>query len=83
MTRLDEGTLQKIALETGGAYVPVTGGAQGVDHIAGLISDMEERAFEAGMYKLYEDRFLAFLIPGMVLLALEFFAGDLVGRRRS
>lgn len=83
MTRLDESTLQKIALETGGAYVPVTGGTEGVDHVARLIADMEERAFEAGMYKLYEDRFLAFLIPGMVLLALEFFVGDLVKRYRT
>jgi len=40
------------------------------------------KAIEAGMYKLYEDRFVYFLVPGLGLLILEFFLGDTVRRRR-
>jgi len=81
MTRLDEATLQQIAVATGGAYVPVGDGSQGVDHVAQLIEDLEEKAFEAGLYKLYEDRYVFFLVPGLILMVLEFFLGDLVRRR--
>ncbi len=81
MTRLDETTLQKIAIETGGAYIPVGGGSTGIDHIATLLGGLEEKAFEAGMYKLYEDRFVYFLVPGLGFLLLEFFMGDRRRRR--
>ncbi len=82
MTRLDEATLRRIAIETGGAYVPVASGTVGVDHVATLLADLEEKAVEAGMYKLYEDRFVYFLVPGLGFLVLEFFLGDTVRRRR-
>jgi Ca-activated chloride channel family protein len=82
MSRLDETLLQRIALETGGAYVPISSGTPGVDYVARLFEDLEEKSFEAGMYKLYDDRFIVFLIPAIVLLVAELLLGDW-SRRRS
>jgi Ca-activated chloride channel family protein len=81
MTRLDEGVLRRVASETGGAYVPVSEGTAGVDYVADLISDLEEKAFEAGMFRLYEDRFMVFLAPALLLLMLEFLVGDRARRQ--
>jgi len=82
MSRLDETLLQKIALETGGAYVPVAATASGVDGVAQLFEDLEKKSFEAGVYKLYEDRFVVFLLPAVVLLVAEMLIGEW-SRRRS
>jgi Ca-activated chloride channel family protein len=81
MTRLDEAVLQRIAVATGGAYVPVASGAEGLDHTARLIGEMEEKAFEAGLWQLYEDRYAIFLAPALLCLALELLLRDLARRR--
>ncbi len=83
MSRLDEALLERIAVETGGAYIPVGRGAEGVDYVADLLADLEEKAFEAGMFKLYDDRYVVFLAPAVLLLALELLIGDAARRRRS
>jgi Ca-activated chloride channel family protein len=83
MTRLDEAALGRVAMETGGAYIPAGGGGSDVTHLASLIGDLEEKAYEAGLFKLYEDRFVFFLAPAVALLALELLVGDLRGRRRA
>lgn len=82
MTRLDEEVLQRIAVETGGAYVPMGSGEEGLAHTAALIDEMEEKAFEAGLWQLYEDRYALFLAPALLCLALELLIRD-VSRRRT
>lgn len=82
MTRLDEETLRRIAVRTGGAYVPVASGTTGVEHVARLIGELEEKGFRSGLYKLYEDHFVAFLAPAVLLLLIELGMRNTRRRRR-
>jgi Ca-activated chloride channel family protein len=80
-TRLDETTLQKIALTTGGSYVRATNTEFGLDLIyEEKLSKMEKREIESNMIKRYEERFQIPLAIALVLLCLEPFISE---RRRS
>jgi Ca-activated chloride channel family protein len=76
-SRLDENSLQKIALNTGGVYVRASGAEFGLDLIyKERISRMEKRDFESRMNKHYEERFRIFLWLAMVALIAEFLVSD-------
>lgn len=68
-TRLDENTLEKIALTTQGSYVQATGAEFGLDLIyTQKLAQMEKRDIEGKMQKRFEERFQIFL--GIVLILL-------------
>ena len=67
MTKLDELTLEKIALETGGKYYRASPGEVELDKIYGDITKMEKKALASQQYAQFEDRF-----QGLVGLALFF-----------
>jgi Ca-activated chloride channel family protein len=67
MTKLDELTLEKIALETGGKYYRTSPGEVELDKIYGDITKMEKKALASQQYAQFEDRF-----QGLVGLALFF-----------
>ncbi len=72
-SRLDETSLQKIALKTGGVYVRATNAEFGLDMIyRDRISKMEKRELETKMNKHYEERFQLFLWIALLLLAVEY-----------
>jgi Ca-activated chloride channel family protein len=76
-TRLDEATLQKIALNTGGSYVRASGAEFGLDLIyEKKLSKMEKRELKARMQKRYEDRFQIPLFLAIMLLLLEPFVSE-------
>jgi Ca-activated chloride channel family protein len=76
-SRLDEHTLQKIALLTGGSYVRATNTQFGLDLIYDeKLAHMERRELESKLSKQYEDRYQWFLAVGMLLLALELFISE-------
>lgn len=76
-TRLDETTLQKIALTTGGSYVRATKTEFGLELIyKEKLSKMEKREIEDKMVKQYEERFQIPLIFAFVLLLLEPFISE-------
>jgi Ca-activated chloride channel homolog len=76
-SRLDETTLQKIALGTGGSYVHATGAEFGLDLIyEEKLSTMEKREFESKMNKQYEERYQIFLAIALALLLLEPFISE-------
>ncbi len=78
-SRLDEEMLQKIATDTGGAYVHATGPSLGLDEVYNqYIGKMEKRELKSTMERRFEDRFQLPLLLAVVLLALE----PLVGERR-
>lgn len=78
-SRLDEATLQKIALTTGGSYVRATGAEFGLDLIyQEKLSKMEKRDLDSKMSKQYEERFQVFLVAGVLCLILE----SLIGTRK-
>ncbi len=71
MTRLDEMTLEKMALETGGKYYRISTGQAELDRIVEDISEMEKKVLSARQFAQYEDRFQFFLGLGIVLLLIE------------
>ena len=79
VSKLDETTLQKIALATGGKYYHATSGEMELDRIYDEISKMEKKELEGKMMTQYEDRYQFFLFISILLLVVEF----LLTERRS
>jgi len=76
-SRLDEATLQKIALATAGSYVRASAKEFGLDLIyKEKLSEMEKRELETKMAKQYEERFQIPLSIVFLLLAFEFLLSD-------
>jgi Ca-activated chloride channel family protein len=75
LSRLDEKVLQKIALETGGAYVRSVTGDLDLDTIyhGAIKKDIEQKELSASRMKRWEERFQWFAALGLLLLAAEFF----------
>jgi len=79
VSRLDEITLQKIALSSDGKYYPATSGEMELDKIYDEISKMEKKELEGKLMTQYEDRYQVFLFLSILLLMIEF----LLSERRS
>lgn len=76
-SRLDEATLQKIALVTGGSYVHSSAKEFGLDLIyKEKLLGMETRELETKMAKQHEERFQIPLAIAFLLLAIEFLVTD-------
>lgn len=71
MTKLDELTLEKIALETGGKYYRASPGEVELDKIYGDITKMEKKALASQQYAQFEDRFQALVGIALFLVVLE------------
>ncbi len=76
-SHLDETSLQKVAINTGGVYVRATNAEFGLDLIyRERIAKMEKRELEAKMNKHYEERFQIFLWLALLLIVIEHFVSD-------
>jgi Ca-activated chloride channel family protein len=71
LTKLDEVTLEKIALQTGGKYYHATPGEMELNKIYADIGKMQKKELASRIFSQYEDRFQYFLGIGLVLLILE------------
>ncbi len=71
MTKLDELTLEKIAMETGGKYYRASSGEVELDKIYDDISKMEKKSLASKQFAQFEDRFQWFLGIGLFILVLE------------
>lgn len=80
MTKLDELTLEKIALETGGKYYRASPGEVELDKIYDDISKMEKKALASQQFAQFEDRFQILLGIAFFLIVLEIFIPE---RRRE
>ena len=74
--RLDEETLQKIALETGGAYHRATGAGLELEEIFKKIESMEKTDLESEKLQRYQHRYQIFLLAAFCLLLVEFGLSD-------
>lgn len=79
-SKLDEITLEKIALQTNGKYYRATGGEEELKKIYQDISKMEKKELGSIKFSQYEDRFQYILILSIILLAIELFIPE---RKRS
>ena len=81
-TRLDESTLQKIALDTGGCYVRSSGANFGLDLIyEQKLSKIKKKEFKEKMIRRFEERFQIPLAICLLLLLLEPFISERKKRR--
>lgn len=71
MTKLDEVSLEKMALQTGGKYYRATGAEQELQKIYDDISKMEKKELGSVRFTQFEDRYQFFLFVAVVLLVLE------------
>lgn len=76
VTRLDEMTLQKIALNTGGRYYNASPGEMELDKVYDDIAKMEKKELEGKLLMQYEDRFQYPLALAMILIIGEFFISE-------
>jgi Ca-activated chloride channel family protein len=76
MTRLDEVTLQKIALTTGGKYYHATAGELELDRIFEEIASMEKKELEGTLVTRYDDRYQWPLLFAILLIVAEFFVSE-------
>ncbi|MCK5534764.1 VWA domain-containing protein [bacterium] len=71
MSKLDEMTLGKIALNTGGKYYRATAGELEVEQLYKEISRLEKKELQSKFFSQYEDRFQYFLAICLILLFFE------------
>jgi len=76
LSRLDDTTLQKIALVTDGKYYNATPSEFELDKIYDEISKMQKKELSNRLFAQYEDRFQYFLAIALILLCVEFAIGD-------
>jgi Ca-activated chloride channel family protein len=81
VSKLDETTLQKIALTTGGKYYHASSGEMELDKIYDDISKMEKKELEGKLMVQYEDRYQYFLFISIVLLVAEFMISERRGKK--
>jgi Ca-activated chloride channel family protein len=79
LTKLNEGLLTDMALETGGGYFRGTTGEDELDKIYKKIFGMEKSEISAKKYTAYEDRFQYFAFVALILLLAEI----LISERRG
>ena len=75
-SKLDELTLEKIALQTGGKYYRASGSESELSKIYDEISKMEKKELASLKFSQYEDQFQYLLIFAIVLIAIEFFISE-------
>lgn len=72
VSKLDEKTLQEIALSTGGAYVRAGNQSMGLQEIIQRINETEKTKLSAMVFEEYDEQYQYFLGAALLLLLLEF-----------
>lgn len=80
LSRLDETSLQQIALSTGGSYRRATNAGNEIDEIFKELSSLQKTEMASLQVTGYEDQFFYPLVLGLLLLALELFLSERRGR---
>lgn len=71
MTKLDEITLEKIALETGGKYYRGSAGEVELERIYEEISAMEKKALASQQFAQFEDRHQVLIVLALLFVLIE------------
>lgn len=78
MSRLNEELLRDLADATDGYYVRATGSGAEVQAVLAYLDSLEEGEIQGGLRILYEDRYVDFVAPALLLLVVR----GLLGQRR-
>ncbi len=76
VTRLDEGTLQKMAREGGGAYVHAGNEEFGLNPIIDDIRKLEAEKFKSVVFEEYDEQYMYFFAAALVLFVIEMLIGE-------
>lgn len=71
ITRLDEATLQKVALASNGYYTNLGSALGGLDRIITNLKNLKKAEFEQQVYASYDEQYMVFLTLGLVFLLLS------------
>jgi len=82
MTRLDQVTLERIAIEGHGKYFHA-GTDLDLSRIMAEIERMEKKELGSSRLNIYEERYQIFLFIALVLLCIEFFIPERVRRKET
>jgi Ca-activated chloride channel family protein len=82
VTRLDEGTLKKIADAGNGAYVHAGNEEFGLNPIVDDIKKMEAEKYNSIVFEEYDEQFMYFFGAAFLLLVIEMLIGDRKHKRR-
>jgi Ca-activated chloride channel family protein len=83
VTKLDDVTLEKISLATGGKFYHATAGEIELDRIFDEISKMEKKELEGTLVTRYDDRYQWPLLAALFLVVGEFFVPERKRPKRS
>ena len=83
VSKMDETTLQKIALTTGGKYYRATPSELELDKIYDDISKMEKKELEGKLLLQYDDRFQWPLALAMIFVIVEVFIPERVKKKTN
>lgn len=72
VSKLDEQSLQRIAVTTGGAYVRASNASVGLEEIVSLVNKTEKAKFSAEIFEEYNELYAYPLWVALVLLLVEF-----------
>ncbi|MCT4587449.1 MAG: VWA domain-containing protein [Carboxylicivirga sp.] len=81
ISKLDEETLQKIAITGNGAYIPANNIRNGINNLVDELSQLEKSELEAKVYTDYDDQFQYFAAFALLLIILEFLILERKNRR--
>lgn len=76
VTRLDEGTLQKMARVGNGAYVRAGNEEFGLNPIIDDIRRMEDEKFNSVVFEEYDEQYMYFFAAALLLLVIEMLVGE-------
>lgn len=75
-TRLDTKMMEEIADKTNGIFLPYKGQNSVANGLIEYINALEKSELQALMRRRYKERFMWFLIPGILLMLLSMFLGE-------
>ena len=82
VSRLDEGTLQKMAEAGGGAYVHAGNEEFGLNPIIDDLRKLEAERFNSVVFEEYDEQYMYFFAAALVLFVLEMLVGNRRPRRK-
>ncbi|PID29832.1 MAG: hypothetical protein CR982_01880 [Candidatus Cloacimonadota bacterium] len=71
ITKLNELTLQKVALESDGQFYRASAGDSELDEIFKEISEFEKREYSTKIFEDFESRFQVFILIALIILLIE------------
>ena len=72
VSKLDEATLEQIALSTGGAYIRGTNRSLGLDEIVKKINEVEKKQLSSSVFEDFNEQYQYLIGIGLLLLLIEF-----------